>query len=105
MPPTAAATGMIVWLGVDRPPTSSSRLISRPTTKKKMAIRPSLIHRMAALERTQPLTPTVILVCHRLWYSSAQGELAHTKATIVQIIRATPPAASILKKASKDFSR
>ena len=67
MPPTAAATGMMVRLGVDNPPTSSSRLISRPTRKKKMAMSPSLIHRMAALDRTQSPTPTVILVCHRAW--------------------------------------
>ena len=42
MPPTAA-TGNAALLNEDSSPTTSSRLISRPTTKKNTAISPSLI--------------------------------------------------------------
>ncbi len=39
----AAMIGSAAARGSDSSPTSSSRLISRPTTKKKIAISPSLI--------------------------------------------------------------
>ena len=42
MPPIAAAIGMAALRGEASSPTSSSRLISSPTTKKKITIRPSL---------------------------------------------------------------
>ena len=41
IPPTAATTGRAAFLNDDNSPWSSSRFISRPTTKKKTAIRPS----------------------------------------------------------------
>jgi hypothetical protein len=44
MPPTAAMTGRSTCANEESSPRSSSRLISRPTRKKKIAIRPSLIH-------------------------------------------------------------
>ena len=44
IPPTAAKTGMAAFLNVDSSPSISSRLISKPTNKKKMVINPSLIH-------------------------------------------------------------
>ena len=44
MPPTAAMAGMAARRGSRSSPSTSSRLISRPTTKKKMAISPSLTH-------------------------------------------------------------
>jgi len=43
MPPTAAAIGNIALRRSANSPTRNSRLISRPTPKKKIAIRPSLI--------------------------------------------------------------
>ena len=42
MPPIAAITGKVACLTVERCPNTSSRLISRPTTKKKTTIKPSL---------------------------------------------------------------
>ena len=42
----------------------SSRLISRPTTKKKTAISPSLIQWVRSLEIERSPTPTVSFVCH-----------------------------------------
>ena len=41
-PPSAAATGRSALRKVESCPTESSRLISSPTTKKKIAIKPSL---------------------------------------------------------------
>jgi hypothetical protein len=42
MPPTAATIGSAAVRGSRSSPDTSSYLISRPTTKKKIAIRPSL---------------------------------------------------------------
>ena len=41
-PPRAAAKGSAAWRRLDSSPTSSSRLISRPTSRKNTAISPSL---------------------------------------------------------------
>ncbi len=43
MPPSAAATGTTAFFTVESWPATSSRLISRPTTKKNTTIRRSLI--------------------------------------------------------------
>ena len=44
MPPSAAAIGNAAWRGEASSPTSASRLISNPTSRKKTVINPSLIH-------------------------------------------------------------
>ena len=44
MPPIAPAMGSAAWRGDASSPASASRLISRPTRRKKTAIKPSLIH-------------------------------------------------------------
>ena len=41
MPPSAPATGRMAFCTVDRCPDTISRLISRPTEKKKIIISPS----------------------------------------------------------------
>ena len=64
-PPAAATMGSVAFLTVLSSPTSSSRLISTPTTRKKMAIRPSLIHSSSGLVSTDSPMPTVMGVCHR----------------------------------------
>jgi hypothetical protein len=43
MPPSAASTGRAALRALRSSPTTSSRLISSPTTKKNSAISPSLI--------------------------------------------------------------
>ena len=43
MPPQAATTGSKAFRGEESSPTSSSRLISNPTEKKKIAMRASLM--------------------------------------------------------------
>ena len=42
MPPTAATTGSRAARTLESSPTASSRLTSRPMTRKKMAMSPSL---------------------------------------------------------------
>ncbi len=59
MPPAAAMTGSAACFAVDSSPTISSRLISRPTRKKKTAIKPSLIHSSSGLSIIRAPTPTV----------------------------------------------
>ena len=44
IPPIAAAIGRAAWRGEASSPTRASRFTSRPTSRKKTAIRPSLIH-------------------------------------------------------------
>src|SRR5690606_16482497 len=46
-PPNALRIGSAAWRGVESPPLTTSRLISRPTRRKKIAMRPSLIHKAA----------------------------------------------------------
>ena len=43
MPPTAAVMGNAAFLIVESSPDKTSRLISRPITKKNIPIKPSLI--------------------------------------------------------------
>ncbi len=58
MPPMAAMAGSAAWPKVDSSPRSSSRLISRPTRKKKIAISPSLIHSSSGLSIASAPTRT-----------------------------------------------
>ena len=52
IPPIAANTGSRAACRVESSPTSSSRFTSRPTTKKKIAIRPSLTRWRRSSART-----------------------------------------------------
>ncbi len=65
IPPTAAARGSAARLGEDSAPAKSSRLISRPTTKKNKAINPSLIQESRGLARTKFPKPIATFICHR----------------------------------------
>ena len=44
IPPKAANMGMAAFFGEESSPSTISRLISKPTNRKKIAINPSLIH-------------------------------------------------------------
>src|SRR5215471_4163879 len=97
IPPTAAATGKMAFFKVERCPTTISRLISRPTTKKNRAIRPSFIQ--CAPERANfdsfQEKPSFVF---RIWkYDSDHGELAQVSAASVQNNSSTLPVASDLK--------
>ena len=51
IPPAAAAIGAQTLRPPDSSPTTTSRLISIPTTKKKITIRPSLTHSFSPASR------------------------------------------------------
>src|ERR671919_160119 len=100
IPPRAAHAGSAAFRGSRSSPSTSSRLISRPTTKKKIAISPSLIQwRRSRSSRRSP-SATVRSVVQRSRYEASQGELAHASATIAAITSATPPAASVWRKST-----
>ena len=94
IPPSAAMPGRTAADFSRSSPATSSRLISRPTTKKKMAIRPSFTQWVRS-SRTEKLPMvTAISVCQKSTYDWSHGELAHTRAMTVAARRKTPPAAS-----------
>ena len=66
IPPSAAAIGSAAWRGVASSPTRISRFISSPTTKKKIAIKPSLTQWSSDSLMAKLPTPRVIFVCQRL---------------------------------------
>mmetsp|Transcript_9462 Transcript_9462/g.34428 ORF Transcript_9462/g.34428 Transcript_9462/m.34428 type:complete len:212 (+) Transcript_9462:1240-1875(+) len=57
MPPSAPKHGRSAALTLEREPKTNSRLISRPTMKKKMAMRPSLTHSCALRWRPSEAGP------------------------------------------------
>ena len=65
MPPRAAAIARAALRGSASSPVSTSRLISSPTTKKKIAISPSLTHSSSGFEIANEPAPTVTTVSHR----------------------------------------
>ncbi|MNY36983.1 hypothetical protein D3C86_1715110 [compost metagenome] len=92
IPPMAAATGKIAFLTVLSSPTKISFLISIPITKKKIAIKPSLI-------QCCKLSPK-IWVCKRLKYSGAHTEFAVNIASPAHRASTIPEEASIFRKVS-----
>jgi hypothetical protein len=72
-------------------------LISKPTTKKKAALKPSLIHNRRGFDNSKLSAPMVNLICHKLLYSDAQGELAQVRARSVKIMSRIPLEASLRK--------
>lgn len=101
MPPKAAVIGRRAFLSEERRPINSSRLISSPTTKKKITIRPSLIQWWTDNAYVASPHETPIFVCRSSVYDSAQGELAQTRASRVQAKRTMLPETSERKKRSK----
>ena len=105
MPPTAAMTGSAAACAVDSSPTTSSRLISSPTRKKKIAIRPSLIQWSSDLSSTSGATPRGTCVsssarrgCRRVSSCRMRPSSAAASSTM-------PPAASCSKKALTPLTR
>jgi hypothetical protein len=66
-PPKAARKGNAALRKVESSPTRNSRLISRPTTKKKSDMRPSLIQWWRFSVTTNGPNPTVSGVSSKLW--------------------------------------
>jgi hypothetical protein len=67
MPPTAARAGAAVRRGRRSSPVASSRLISRPTTKKNSVISPSLTQWRRSSVMASPPIPTVTFQVHMAW--------------------------------------
>ena len=78
---------------------SNSRRISRPTTKKKKAISPSLIHSRSS--SVMPVDPkrTATSVVQNFSYVEDHGEFAQTNATAVAATRTIAPAFCVAKNA------
>ena len=80
--PMAPTTGSIACCIDERAPSRISYLISRPTIRKKSAIRPSLTTCCGVVEPNGR--------CHCAWYCGAHDEFAHLNASSVQPNRNTP---------------
>ena len=89
-PPIAAAMGRVARRSVASSPTRISRLISRPTTRKNTAIRPSLTQWRSDSDRCRPPRSMASSVPHRSAYADANGEFAHNSATAAAAMRSTP---------------
>src|SRR6516225_1580453 len=79
---------------VERCPTTTSRLISRPTTKKKTAIRPSLIQWSQERTNLESFQEKPSLDAKSCRYESDHGEFAQPSATSVQMSSRMLPVAS-----------
>ena len=66
IPPSAAAKGKAARRHSESSPWCSSPLISRPTTKKKTTMRPSLTNQSSDRSKENVPTRTPSVVCHRL---------------------------------------
>ena len=95
IPPRAAIAGIAARLGSASSPSTNSRLISSPTTKKKIAIRPSFTQ--CSNDSSRWKSPNSISSrsrCQKSAMSFPQPVLASTSALIVAISSTTPPAVS-----------
>ena len=96
MPPSAATTGSSALRGSASSPVTSSRLISRPTTKKNSVMRPSLIACSNGRSQREPAEGEADLdVPERPRTACASGEFARTSATSVNASNTSPPDASM----------
>ena len=93
MPPIAAAMGSMAFLNDDRSPISISRLISSPTTKKKITINPSLIQCSRDFDIDIEPKPKETSVCQNCSYECDHAELDQTSAIVAQANRRIPEAA------------
>ena len=95
MPPSAPTTGRATCEGCDSAPSTTSRLISSPTSRKKSAISPSLIQSRTDLSRTIGPSEKPKRIRSRLSTASANGELASTRAAIAATSSGIAEAASL----------
>ena len=105
MPPMAPAIGSATCEGCDSEPSTTSRLISSPTSRKKSAISPSLIHSTSGLLRSTNFQERPSLVSSRLWTGPANGELARTSASSAAARSGSADAASLSMNSFSRFGR
>ena len=104
MPPMAANAGNAIFCGLFKSPTTTSRFNSKPTNKKKMAIKPSFIHNSSGLFISNLSIATVKFSVKSCSYSQLNGELATINAKAAANISIKPLAASIFINRRKDPS-
>lgn len=98
IPPSAAIAGSATARRSRSSPTTSSRLISIPTTKKNTAINKSLTTWPRSSWNTYDPNSNRTLVAHSDSYPDFHGEFAHTNATTLATPSTIPPAASMWEK-------
>src|SRR5215475_6686005 len=103
MPPSAPAIGSATWEGCESSPSTTSRLISSPTSRKKIAIRPSLIHSTSGLLRPNAPNATVSLVPSKRSATQANGELASSRASTAAARSGSALPASLCNTAARRF--
>ena len=103
IPPNAANIGIAAFCGLDNSPSIISRFISSPTSRKKIAISPSLIQRDTEYSSAIAELLNPIFVLSKFSNAAPKFEFAMASETITQTIRITPPICSDLKKSLKGF--
>src|SRR3954453_12833469 len=105
IPPSAATTGIETRERSRSWPRSSSRLASRPTTRKNSVIRPWLTQSRRSIAIAWSPTRIDSTVRQNDSYESDHGEFAHTSAATVAPSSAAAPAVSVLRKARSGAAR
>ena len=98
IPPTAPMAGSMTLAGRDSSPSRISRLSSRPTRKKKIAMSPSFTHRNSGLAICSAPIRISTGVSMNSWYSPAAPVLAAIIARTAVAISTMPPADSRRRK-------
>ena len=97
MPPIAAMPGNSNCAGERNSPTNNSRFNSRPTRKKKTAIRPSLIQSSSGFSSCKLPSRMSSSTCSSPLYSDCSGELLISSASAAAATSNKPDAASKAK--------
>jgi hypothetical protein len=97
----AATMGSIAVRGSRSSPSTSSRLISSPTTRKNTTMSASLTTWWRVIWNVSSPTTTPMCVAHRASQASATAELASTSAAIAAARSSTPLAASWRRKSRR----
>src|SRR3954454_984175 len=105
IPPSAATTGIATRERSRSWPRSSSRLASRPTTRKNSVIRPWLTQSRRSIAIAWSPTRIDSTVRQNDSYESDHGEFAHTSAATVAPSSAAAPAVSVLRKSRSGAAR
>ncbi|MPM75667.1 hypothetical protein SDC9_122661 [bioreactor metagenome] len=103
MPPKAAIIGSAAFLRDESSPTTISLLISRPTTKKKTAMRASLTQWRRVISILKLPIARSALRSHMFATPESAGVLAAISAKRVTRIRSTPPILLLLTSILKTF--
>ena len=91
LPPIAAKTGNDAFFKFESSPSINSRLISKPTKRKNIAIKPSLTQAEVVYVKSIKLLVNPKGVAKKFAKEVAKPELAITKEIITQINKMIPP--------------